>query len=185
MTHAARRDYRHRHGDVARRGGRDRVGEHPRVEVGGGADHPVRSGRLCLQDRHGSSPRRRPGRHLQHRYADRPQGASPGRSVHHLRHRRGRPGARGCRADRHDRGRALPRRHDDRLGHRRAAGHREGIDRSPRKGPAPRLAALRPRPADQPDLGPGQHQIRADGAEPCGRHRLLGPARTRSATPRG
>ena len=52
-------------------------------------------------------------------------------------------------------------------------GHRGGIDRPPRKGSAPGLAALRPWPADQPDLRSGQHQIRPDGAEPCGRHRLL------------
>jgi 3-oxoacyl-[acyl-carrier-protein] synthase II len=33
--------------------------------------------------------------------------------------------------------------------------------------------AFRPRPPDQPDLGPGFDQIWPDGPEPCRRHRLL------------
>ena len=41
------------------------------------------------------------------------------------------------------------------------------------KGPKPRQPAFRARATDQPDLGPGQHQIRSDGPEPRGRHRLL------------
>ena len=69
--------------------------------------------------------------------------------------------------------RALPRRRLDRLGDRRPAGHRIRIPRAPRARPAPGLAALRPRPADQPDLGPGLDQIRPDGPQPCRRHRLL------------
>ena len=43
----------------------------------------------------------------------------------------------------------------DRFGHWRAAGDRERIAGAGRKGPKPRIAAFRPRPADQPDLGPG------------------------------
>jgi 3-oxoacyl-(acyl-carrier-protein) synthase len=39
--------------------------------------------------------------------------------------------------------------------------------------PGPRFSALRPWPPDQPDLGPGLDQVWPDGAEPCGRHRLL------------
>ena len=47
------------------------------------------------------------------------------------------------------------------------------IARPRREGAAPGQPALRPRPADQPDLGPGLDQIRPDGPEPRGRHRLL------------
>ena len=42
-----------------------------------------------------------------------------------------------------------------------------------REGPGPGQPALRPRPADQPHLRPGLDQIRADGPEPRGGHRLL------------
>ena len=41
------------------------------------------------------------------------------------------------------------------------------------KGPGRVSPALRPRPPDQPHLGPGQHQIWPDGPQPRGRHRLL------------
>ena len=41
------------------------------------------------------------------------------------------------------------------------------------RGPRPRQPAFRPRPPDQPYLGPGLDQIRADGAEPRGRHGVL------------
>ena len=42
------------------------------------------------------------------------------------------------------------------------------------KGPSTRVAAFRPWPADQPHLAARfQHQIRIDGAEPRGRHRLF------------
>ena len=47
------------------------------------------------------------------------------------------------------------------------------VDRSPRAGSAPGQPALRPRPADQPHLGPGLDQIRPDGPQPRRRHRLL------------
>ena len=42
-----------------------------------------------------------------------------------------------------------------------------------REGAEPGHAALRPWPPDQPDLGPGLHQARPDGAEPCGRDGVL------------
>ena len=72
-------------------------------------DHPLRSDRLRLPDRlRGEAAR--PRIRLRSRQARRPQGPAPGRSVHHLRHRRRRPGDRGCRPDRHDRAGALPRR---------------------------------------------------------------------------
>ena len=41
------------------------------------------------------------------------------------------------------------------------------------KGPGPRQPALRPRPPDQPHLRPGLDQIRPDGPQPRGGHRLL------------
>src|SRR3546814_10881990 len=61
----------------------------------------------------------------------------------------------------------------DRLGHRRSAGYREVKPAARRKGTEPRQPALRPRPPDQPHLGPGEHQIWAEGPEPRRRHRLL------------
>ena len=52
-------------------------------------------------------------------------------------------------------------------------GIEERIAGAGRKGPGPGFAALRPWPPDQPDLGPGLDQVRADGPEPRGGHRLL------------
>ena len=76
------------------------------------------------------------------------------------------------RAAARDRGGALPRRRADRLGHRRPPGIAETtliLEKAARAGSA-RTSSLGP---DQPHLRPGLDQIRPDGPEPRGGHRLL------------
>ena len=114
----------------------------------------------------------RPYRRLRCEHSCRPQGAAPGRSVHRLWHRRRRPGDRRCGAGRCARERPAAYGLFDRFGDRRTAGHRKRVEGARRKGAEPRLAALRPRAADQPHLGASQHQIRIDGPQPRGRHRM-------------
>ncbi len=53
------------------------------------------------------------------------------------------------------------------------------------RGPAPGLPVLHSRPADQSRLRLCLDRVRAQGTQPCRRHRLLDRARMRSATPAG
>ena len=111
---------------------------------------------------------------LRSQQARRSQGPAPGRSVHHLRHRRRRPGAGGCRPDRDDRGRidsARAARSDRASAACRASRANRWCCHE--KGPAASRRTFVHGRLDQPDLGPGLDQIRPDGPQPRGRHRLL------------
>ena len=137
-----------------------------------GPDHPLRHHRPKGQDRRRSEAQGPPLR-FRPRQACRPQGPAPGRPVHRLRDRRRRTGARRRRAYRHGPGPQGAHRRLDRLGHRRLAGDRKRIAGAGRERAGARQPALRPRAPDQPHLGPGLDQIRADGPEPLGGHGLL------------
>ena len=127
-----------------------------------------------LQDRLPDPARRRHRRHLQPRPVDGAQGTAQGRSVHRLCHGGGHAGARRCRlAARASYEDQMRDRRPDRLRHRRHRRHLRGLHHPRREGPAPGLAVLHPRPADQSCLRLRLDRARPQGAEPRGRHRLL------------
>ena len=139
------------------------------------------------QDRHASrsptSPakiagvdpaRRRHRRHLQSRPVDGAEGAAQGRRVHRLCDVRGDAGARRCRLASEDAMRSRSRTGvHDRLRHRRHRGHRRDRDHAARARAAPGVAVLHSRPHHQSRLRLCLDRARAQGSEPCGRHRLL------------
>ena len=67
----------------------------------------------------------------------------------------------------------IAHRRPDRFRHRRHRRHRRGLGHAAGEGPAPHLAVLHSRPAHQSRLRLCLDRARPQGAEPCGRYRLL------------